>query len=212
MQKIPTVFLRDENDMRRLTHTVHPACQWVIDGEGTATRKYDGTCGMLDERGHWWMRREVKPGKPIPEKFVEVNHDKATGKLMGWVPSDPQGYGHPMIDALDITGVAKDLALSGAPGAFKDVMREASKDLAPGTYELIGPKINGNPENCERHQLIPHKQALVLENDLYKPPYSFEALQHFVLWAVTDLGFEGVVWHHKDGRMAKLKGRDYNPR
>jgi len=26
----------------------------------------------------------------------------------------------------------------------------------PGTYELIGPKINGNPEGVEEHELIRH--------------------------------------------------------
>lgn len=28
------------------------------------------------------------------------------------------------------------------------------------------------------------------------------------LW-LADEGVEGVVWHHPDGRMAKLKGRDF---
>jgi hypothetical protein len=41
----------------------------VLDGEGVATRKYDGTCVMFDGDG-WWARREVKPGKTAPAGFV----------------------------------------------------------------------------------------------------------------------------------------------
>ncbi len=49
MRKIPTLFLRDAEDMRRVTRAVHPACAWVLAGEGIPTRKFDGTCVRMDE-------------------------------------------------------------------------------------------------------------------------------------------------------------------
>ncbi|WP_410623160.1 hypothetical protein [Amycolatopsis sp. cmx-8-4] len=86
MQKIPTLFRRDPDDLRRVTREVHPACQWVLDGEGVPTRKYDGTCVRLDDAGTWWARREVKPGKSAPAGFAAVQTDPETGKTVGWEP------------------------------------------------------------------------------------------------------------------------------
>jgi hypothetical protein len=63
VKKIPTVFRRDPEDMKRVLPEVSPGCEWVLDGEGVATRKYDGTCVRLDEDGKWLARREVRPGK-----------------------------------------------------------------------------------------------------------------------------------------------------
>ena len=43
MKKIPTIFLRDEQDRKHVTNQINPECQWVFDGKGIATIKYDGT-------------------------------------------------------------------------------------------------------------------------------------------------------------------------
>lgn len=44
MEKIPTMFVRDESKPGHpVTNQIKPECQWVLDGEGVATRKYDGT-------------------------------------------------------------------------------------------------------------------------------------------------------------------------
>jgi hypothetical protein len=85
VQKIPTVFRRDPDDMKHVLPEVNPGCEWVLAGEGVATRKYDGTCVMLDGQG-WWARREVKPGKAAPGGFVPIETDEATGKTVGWEP------------------------------------------------------------------------------------------------------------------------------
>jgi hypothetical protein len=87
MRKIPTVFLRDTEDMSQLTTAVHPDCGWVLAGEGVPTRKYDGTCVAFHE-GRWWARREVKPGRPSGPWFIPVDYDTATGKTFGWEPAD----------------------------------------------------------------------------------------------------------------------------
>ncbi len=44
MKKIPTMFIRNPENMRELLNEHHPDCGWVFAGEGVATRKYDGTC------------------------------------------------------------------------------------------------------------------------------------------------------------------------
>lgn len=66
---------------------------------------------------------------------------------------------------------------------------------------LCGPKINGNPEGCEAHGLLAHGAEHL---DLYSP-LDFEYLRDWL----SKTPFEGIVWHHPDGRMAKLKRRDF---
>lgn len=184
MRKIPTLFVRDPADMRHVTPEVAPGCEWVLAGEGVATRKYDGTCVMFDGR-NWWARREVRPGKEPPHEWVEVDHDEVTGKRVGW-----EGF---------------------AGSSFAKVLNEAQfRDVADGrkfsagTYELCGPKVNGNPERYERHLLISHAEDVerypALDN-----PQGYDELRR----ALLALPWEGIVWHHPDGRMAKLKRRDF---
>lgn len=180
MKKIPTLFKRDPDDMRRVLPEVTHGCEWVLAGEGVATRKYDGTCVMFDDRLLWWARREVKPGRPIPDDFQEVDLDEVTGKRQGWVP-------------ISVSGFQK----------FADEALRADGPLAPGTYELCGPKINGNPEGFDRHHLISHREA-----DRYPAmncPLGYDELAE----VLSALPWEGIVWHHPDGRMAKLKRRDF---
>ena len=54
--------------------------------------------------------------------------------------------------------------------------------------------------------LVSHDEApTAVELDY---PITFEAARAAVL-ALKGQGVEGIVWHHPDGRMAKLKGRDF---
>ncbi len=209
MRKIPTLFRRDPEDMRRVTSEVHPDCQWVLDGEGVATRKYDGTCvGFFpavrgevrvhatvgshevnepgDLTGAWLARREVKPGKTPPAGFIAEQTDEATGKTVGWEPVGQSSF-------------AK---------VFDQAVADPGANPYFGTYELCGPKVNSNPEHFAEHRLIRHTDAEVLN---LPPRLDFRTCER----AVTDLaehGYEGIVWHHPDGRMAKLKGRDFPAR
>jgi hypothetical protein len=74
------------------------------------------------------------------------------------------------------------------------------KPFAAGTWELCGPKVQGNPEGFENHILIYH--GIV---DLPDAPRTFNELRAY--FESHDL--EGIVWHHPDGRMAKIKARDF---
>lgn len=190
MKKIPTLFKRDPDDMRHVTTEVHPDCQWVLAGEGVATRKYDGTCVMLDEDGNWWARREVKPGKTPPPNWVEADCDETTGKRVGWEPSGQSPFAKFHSEAL-----AEDANIG--------------REFEPGTYELCGPKVQGNPEGYERHRLVRHATAERI-GFATALPLTFSDLRAAAQMLAED-GWEGIVWHHPDGRMAKLKGRDFPP-
>ena len=184
MEKIPTLFVRDPEDMRRLTREIHPDCKWVIDGEGVATRKYDGICVMFDDT-RWWARREVKLGKPAPANFRPISTDEATGKTVGWEPIEQSAFARWHAEVIDRRFAEREPGVDPFP---------------PGTYELVGPKINRNPESVERHELWAHATAQRIV-----APRDYDRLAEFL----ASFEGEGIVWHHPDGRTAKIKRRDF---
>lgn len=187
MRKIPTLFIRDPaTNLRHVSRDVHPDCQWVLDGEGIATVKWDGTCCLVRD-GKLYKRHEVKPGKQPSADFEQVDHDEVTGKRVGWVPvgDGPEDRWH----------------------------REAWErhhnthlEYFDGTYELIGPKIQGNPHGFTAHVLIQHGFTPIdIAADLKLAPRVFDGLREWF----RGREHEGIVWHHPDGRMAKIKKRDF---
>ena len=180
MRKIPTLFVRDPADMSRVTDEVHPDCAWVAAGEGVATRKLDGTSCLFDGEA-WWKRREVKAGKAPPPDFREETHDAATGKRTGWVPVTDGDRWHRE-------------AIESRPEAPTE----------PGTYELLGPKVQGNPEGEPAHVMRAHAEAPRMED----APRDRVGLERWL----DGRDVEGIVWHHEDGRMAKIKLRDFGLR
>lgn len=192
MKKIPTVFKRDPVDPKYVTAEVHPDCEWVLLGEGTPTRKYDGTCVLIDNEGRVWTRREVKPGKTAPPDWVEVDHDEVTGKRVGWEPYEQSSFARYVVEAVNNAG-----------GWDEDGTTPA---IGPGTYELCGPKIQGNPEGFAEHVLIRHGREVI--NDLDDSTYDGVNFDSLRIWLQAH-DWEGIVWHHPDGRMAKLKRRDF---
>lgn len=181
MKKIPTIFKRNPDKMSEVTCEVHPDCFWVFCGEGIPRRKFDGVCCMFDENG-FFKRREVKKGKKVPVGFILEQEDKITGKKFGWVPVDQTDTA----DKYFIEGFAN---------------RDRIIGIDYGTYELVGPKIQGNPERFTEHTLISHKYAETIS--IRKRTYSG------IRDALVDLDIEGVVFHHPDGRMAKIKKSDF---
>ena len=177
MKKIPTLFERDWNgDRSRVLPQVHSGCEWVLAGEGVATRKLDGTCCMIRD-GELYKRRELREEDKHPPLFESVGYDDETKKTVGWVPCD-----------------------IGSDDKWHMEAFEKESDLPDGTYELVGPKIQGNPEHLTEHRLIRH--GSVVEDDA---PRSFEDLR---MWFYKK-DIEGIVFHHPDGRMAKIKLRDF---
>jgi hypothetical protein len=134
MRKIISLFQRDYAGTRQVYNEVVPGAEWVLAGEGIATRKWDGTCCLI-RGGRLFKRFEVQPGSVSPINFEPANEvDAHTGKQQGWVPvgDGPEDRWH------------------------REAFESQSAKLADGTYELIGPKIQGNPENAESHLLVPH--------------------------------------------------------
>jgi len=91
--------------------------------------------------------------------------------------------------------------------AFQEA-REASPTPHVGTYELCGPTINGNPEGLSWAGLVFHNHAQRMPPWLDFPD-NFVQLRREM--TAPEFTFEGIVWRHRDGRMAKLKKKDFIP-
>ena len=176
MKKIPTIFKRNPENMKEIINEHNPFCEWVFNGEGVATKKYDGTCCRV-KNGKLWKRRELKKGQPHPDGFELADYDEVTGKSVGWVLANDEKADRWHIEAF-------------GDGLFLD-----------GTYELCGPKVQGNPEGFDHHVLVPHAVATRYEY----VPRTFDGLREFL----KRMDIEGIVFHHEDGRMAKIKKRDF---
>jgi hypothetical protein len=182
LQKIPTIFERDWNgDRSRVVDKPHADCAWVFAGEGLPMRKYDGTCCAVMS-GRLYKRRELRPGETTPSGFMVAGHDDETGKTVGWLPigDGPEDRWHR--EAFNKGGVEE-------------------RDWRDGTYELLGPKVQGNPEQQYSHNLISHASA----QSFGGVPTDFDGLKAWL----AEQDIEGLVWHHPDGRMAKIKLRDF---
>ena len=179
MKKISTVFKKDPSNLALVVNEVNPENQWVLDGEGVATRKWDGTaCAVID--GVLYKRYDVKKGKSVPVGAIPCQEpDGVTGHWPHWVKCERGNPGD------EYHWEAWDLY----PGYFED-----------GTYELIGPKINGNNEGWSEHVFQAHGNRTI---DVFSR--SFDNLK----WLLGERNIEGIVFHHPDGRMAKIRKTDF---
>ena len=176
MKKIPSLFKRNF-DTHKIYNVVTEGCEWVTNGEGISTRKFDGTACLI-KHGKLYKRYDCKQGRALPvEGFAcQPEPDPETGHWPWWIPITDNDKYH-------------EEALKGMP-----VVKVS------GTYELCGPKVNGNPEGFERHKLVPHG------GEIFKDcPTDFVMLPQWLTYA----GVEGIVWHHPDGRMCKIKLKDF---
>lgn len=173
MQKIKTVFVIDRTTYRA-TEMVY--ADWVVKGEGTATIKWDGTSVMIKD-GVMFKRYDAKHGKVPPLGFepAEEFPDPITGHWPGW---------------LKVSETAPEDKYHRA--AFRD-------DLEDGTYELVGPKVQGNLYDHDEHTLIRHGADIVDVDRTF---------QGILTW-LENHEHEGLVFHHPDGRMAKIRRKDF---
>ncbi len=180
---MPCVFQRDypaDRSQRVCRDEVTPGCEWVLAGEGIATRKWDGTaCAIIE--GHLYARYDAKHGKKPPAGALPCDPaaDPVTGHWPHWVRvlEQPEFKWHR--EAIAATG----------DFVYPD-----------GTYELIGPAINDNHEALTQHALMRH--GIHLYSDA---PRSHSGLKEYL----SRLDAEGIVFHHEDGRMAKLRRVDF---
>lgn len=149
MKKMPIIFdmTFDNEGEREVLHTIREEIRDLVNttlAEGKQvipTFKRDGTAVFCNADGKWFTRRAVKTGKQAPEGFIALETDPNTGTTFGWEPKDSS----PMKKFLN--------------KAIKKFIQD--NDTEPPrntTFELLGPKINGNPERVDAEELRIHGQ------------------------------------------------------
>ncbi len=182
MKKISTLFKKNPENLGRVTSEINPENQWVFDGFGIPTRKFDGTAMAIID-GLLYKRYDVKKGKDVPTNAIPCQEpDNITGHHPHWILCD-------RINPAD-------------KWAF--IAFDLLEDKKDGTYELCGEKIQGNPENIQGHQLIPHGIEILSITD-----FSFDSIKEYL--SNPEIDIEGIVFHHKENKdlMCKIRKSDF---
>lgn len=179
MKKITTLFKKNPENLGRVINEVASENQWVMDGEGRATRKFDGSaCAIID--GELYKRYDVKKGRQVPPNAIPCQDpDPITGHWPHWVKC-----------------VREEAADRYFWEGYDNLHPIARTDA---TYELIGPKVQGNPEALTQHAIFKHGEFLL------SPVRTWEGIQEYL----RDHDIEGIVFHHPDGRMCKIRKSDF---
>ena len=206
MKKITTVFKIDRSN-NLATREVLTGNEWVITGQGVATIKFDGTAcliknGVLFRR---WNRKLTKRAIRLKSKlsragksFVPHEHmfkPVPAGAILCNDGFDPKTYHWPHWIPVSAENPADHLHIEG----FEALQAEGK--ISEGSFELCGPKVRCNPHNLKSHVLIKHGANIVQLKER-----SFDAIREYI----ATHSIEGLVFHHPDGRMAKVRNKDFD--
>lgn len=187
MRKTPSLFVRDfAGDPSLALPEITPGCEWVVNDEGIATLKIDGSACLWRD-GRLFGRYDAKHGKTPPASFVpaQPEPDAITNHWPGWVPIEETGFKKQAAEALATDGAS---------------MHDGW------TYELVGPKMQGNPHGHDAHRLIRHGSDYMTTA---MAPRTFDGLREWFAGHVV----EGIVWWRdlKDAHCdkVKIKRRDF---
>ncbi len=185
VEKIPTIFERGEGF--KVMDRPRADCDWVFKDEGVATEKLDGTNIRVTVRSGEVVRVEKRRN---PSKV-----QKKKGIVDGWYV-DADEYASSDRWILDaVTGTDTGLWPDGEHPC-----------------EALGPRIQGNPLDLESHICVPFNMEVP---DFGAVPRSYDSLRETLSalesrYAPGHLA-EGIVFHHPDGRRAKIKRKDFPP-
>ena len=161
------------------TNKINAENNWVLHGDAIATRKFDGTSTAIIN-GELFKRFDAKKGRKIPAGAIPCQEaDLISGHHPHWLKCDrTKSEDKFFFEGFDNLEIKTD-----------------------GTYELCGPKVQGNPEKLEKHTLLKHGIEVF---DFLS--FDFEDLKNFL----SENDIEGIVFHHiSDDRMCKLRKTDF---
>ncbi len=141
MKKIPTLFEREyaNHKVVGIKPNVTEGMEWVLDGDGIATVKIDGSCCAIIN-GEFYKRYDAKKGKKAPEGAIPCcEPDAVTGHHPHWVKVDE----------------------NNPADKWFAVAYQNTDDRTDGTYEAIGIHFQGNPHGLDCDILVKHGQEIV---------------------------------------------------
>jgi hypothetical protein len=183
MKKIPTIFKRDMTNNGKILN------EYTVDAIGlalaTATEKIDGMNVRVTVRNGTSVRLEKRRN---PSKL-----EKAKGIVEPWYT---------------------DASMSAEDKHLQEALAHTDLSAVPDgewSGEAVGPNIQGNPLKLMLTRIVFFSlgQCPTFEN----VPTTYDGLRDWLKHQKSkigvDCGIEGIVWHYKDGRMAKIKTKDF---
>lgn len=155
MKKIPTLFERVFENRRiiGITDKVYPGMEWVLEGEGVATEKMDGSCVAIIN-GVFYKRYDAKRGKKPPAGAIPCcDPDPVTGHHPHWVKVDTN---------------------NPADKWFLEAFYNSDLPLLDGTYECIGVHFNGNHHHLGTDILVMHGMSVL------NVPRTFDGIKQYL--------------------------------
>ena len=184
MKKIPTLFERqfDGHKVVGITDKVTPGMEWVLEGEGEATVKFDGAaCAII--AGTLCKRYDAKNGKKAPEGAIPCcDPDPVTGHHPHWLACDENNPADKWFFE-----------------AYKNTPKAILDNSISGTYEACGPHFRSNPYDLEKDVLVPHGMYVC---DVER---SFEGIKKFL----AEQNIEGIVFWKDYAPQCKIKRTDF---
>lgn len=152
MIKIPCLIIRDHTSKiipPIAEMEITKGCEWVMEGRGIATVKWDGTsCAIIN--GTKYARFDAKINKKtgkrkeVPSEAIACcDPDPVTGHWPHWVPANKPEYKY-ILEAFDNTFTENDVSR-----------------IKYGTFEAVGPKINNNPQKLDKHEVLWHGDHVI---------------------------------------------------
>ena len=181
MKKMPTLFKRqfENHEIIKCLNEVYEGCEWVLEGQGYATEKLDGTCCMIKDN-QLYRRYDYKKGRKLPSSAIpcQKKPDSITGHWPHWILCDR----------------------NNPQDKYHFVAFDKQEEWEEGTYELIGLHEQGNPYDLDTDILEKHGKR-ILEN----VPRNFEGLKEYL----ENHYIEGIVFYRETGEMCKIKRTDF---
>lgn len=206
MKKIPTLFERvyENHKVVDILPKVTEGMEWVLDGEGVATVKIDGSCCAIIN-GEFYKRYDAKKGRKIPEGAIKCQDeaDPITGHLPCWVKCDRNNPADKWFwEAYDGYREQGKIEITNgglASGKISETREFALPNVTDGTYEAVGKHFNGNPYELDFDTLVRHGETKVYVER------TFDGIKKFL----SKNYIEGIVFW-KDGQpQCKIKRSDF---
>ena len=181
MKKIPTLFVRQFENHRviKVTEEVIPGMEWVLDGDGIATEKIDGSCCAIIN-GEFYKRFDAKKGKKPPAGAIPCcEPDTVTGHWPHWIRIEENDRGSKW---------------------YLEAYHNSGKNLPDGTYEAIGPHFQSNPYKLEKDVLERHGIRVLKD-----VPRTFDGIRDYL----STHTIEGIVYWKDGEPRCKIKRTDF---
>lgn len=191
MIKMSTLFKKHPEDLSKVIDEFNEKNSWIFT-EGKAYVKRDGT-SVAFINGGFYKRYESRPNKkknalteftqPLEGAIACSERDPKTGKQVFWEPVTSQDKWH--MEAL-----------------YKFQEQNGGNKPVDGTYELCGPRINGNKEKLPEHVFIKHDSE-PFELEISKETITYENIKKIL----EENNIEGIVFHNVNDPTVKCKIR-----